>query len=457
MRKPPRVKGLSSFDAAKVAGAYKKVRSALAKDPLFLRGAAKVGVSLGELDERMRRVPKSSADLLAWLDGPDQYRYAGLAVLFATYGRSARAARVAGPLHLAEQQTLVVAGDLHVQGNVVLEDSAALFVLGSLVIDGWLGHVGDFSVVAAQEMAFASGVTTGELIALASIRGGAKLYLAHNDHSCRAPELSAELLVDFERDNAFTKVTAAHRLTAWDFREAARALGVSPDVDLAPAFLASLERPPAEPAAAPLDDEDLCAAARTSAPRLAKLLAPGHPWSAPQLAVALVYAAQWQQPACVRLLLDAGARDDQRWALVAAVESPAALELLLAFHQAGPDIVIDERPLLHHAIGSEAGVAWLVKHGVNLDAAVGGATALHLCAQRGYVKQAKLLVGAGARTDVATTAPSDSAKVGDTPLDIANAQVVRQRRAGYPPRPWELLVSLLSSTPRKAARKPTKR
>lgn len=436
--------GAFKFDSKKLADAYGPVRARLAKDALFIKDAKAFDVSLAQLDERMQRVPKTSAEFYDWLDGADQYRFAGLSVLFEAYGRSAAAQTFTTSLDVTAEHTLLFAGDVTIQGHLTLAPGTLVIVLGTLCIEGSLIAPHDYTLVAAHTIEFASGTTSGELIALDRIDGGDRVYLAGNNYSCRAPTFKANVLVDFERGNAFGKVVSKQRITEWSFAQAAAALGVSADDDLQAAFIAVLQGKSVAipPAAAPVDQETLWEAARQSAPALAKLL-PGA-WDASQLAIALQYAAKWSQPDAVKLLLTHGGLPHARAALREATDSVAVMDLLLDACGGNIEILDDEQPLLHVAcnIGSEAVIKRLLERGFDINIANHvGATALHVCAWQGHVAKAKLLLKQGAAKDrKLTKAWHDFAAKGATPLDVANNQLKNQSNA----KPWRDLVKLLA-------------
>lgn len=432
---------LVSLSPPAVKAAYPRVRAALARDPLFMKDRERFEVSLGELDARLKRAPSKTADLLEWLDGPDQYRYAGLKVLHAAFG-GAPAQVIAADHTFASGRTTVIAGDLQIRGNVSVEDGAALFVLGNLTIDGCLIGGTDFSVVAAASMRFSSGCTGGELIALSTIRGGERVYLHGNDHSCRARALHAGTLIDFERGNVFTRVTVRHRVSRSSFPAAARALGLPGGTDdLVGAFedaLRGIPGPPTELA----HQIDLDELARTSPKELAGALG-DRIWSAAALSTALGFAAKWDQPRCVKLLLDHGARDPNGNALVAALGAPATLKLLLDVEGSpGPDAVVNGSPLLHLAVtqSDEAGIRLLVQRKVDMNARGScGQNALHACAHHGKVALAKILLAAGCDQSVKLERPwHDFGHTGETALDIATRQAKVQSHSA-----WPALVKLL--------------
>lgn len=433
-----------TFDAPTLTAAFNKVRPRLAIDPLFIDNASAFDVSLAKFDERMQRVPKTSADFYAWLDGADQYRYAGLSVLFEAYGRSAHARTYNAALTIPAERTVLFAGDVTIAGDLTLHAGAIVIVLGTLRIEGPLLADHDYTLVAAHSLEFASGTTSGELIALDSINGGNKVYLAGNDYSCRAPSFASAVLVDFERSNVFGSVHVQQRISEWSFPQAAAALGVSPDDDLQAAFVAILQgQGSALPlTAAPVDQEALWDAARQSPPALAQLL-PGS-WTDRQLAIALEYAATWEQLDGVKLLLAHGALPHAKAALRAAVNSVAVLDLLLDACGGNIELVDDDQPLLTLAcnVGSEAVIKRLLERGFNVNIANRlGVTGLHVCAWHGHVAKAKLLLKQGAAKDLKLiNAWHDFAAAGATPLDVANNQLKNQSNA----KPWRDLTKLLS-------------
>jgi len=214
----------------------------LLRDPLFAGDAAEFGVSADELDRRMAQPPGhlDGEALWDWLDGADQYRWAGLRVLAEALAGTVPV-RLPGNVTVPGQQAWIATGDVLVDGNLVLGEQAMVLVLGRLTVAGALvGSLSDYSMVAAAEVACRNGVTAGEVLALSAIRCPGAFYLSHNDYSCRAPLYSGGVLVDFERFNAFSRVEVDERLTDWDFAAAAHALGVPADDELPRAYAARL-------------------------------------------------------------------------------------------------------------------------------------------------------------------------------------------------------------------------
>jgi hypothetical protein len=232
-----------ALDATAIAAAYAALRPALARDPLFIADAEDYGVSLDVLDARMRSPPTTLADggeLYTWLDGADQYRYAGLHVLLRAYG-AAKTLELEGPVVVPDGAMRIVRGDVAIDGTLELGTQAMVVILGALRVAGAIvTRDYDYSMVAARSIECREGCSSGELIATERIVARGAFYFAGNDYSARAPRYEGELLVDFERGNAFTEVAVARRLTQWSFDAAADALGVARGVDLAPAVRAKL-------------------------------------------------------------------------------------------------------------------------------------------------------------------------------------------------------------------------
>src|SRR5689334_1942938 len=126
----PFPRGLQALDAALLAAAYRTVRDELAVDPLFIVDADQFDVSLAELDRRMATPATTPDRLWNWLQGADQYRYAGLKVLVAAFGAGEPVVDVA---HGAEVPggNRIIAGDVHVHGDLVIGEQAMVVVLGT--------------------------------------------------------------------------------------------------------------------------------------------------------------------------------------------------------------------------------------------------------------------------------------------------------------------------------------
>lgn len=453
MSKIPRFDSFS-IDKAGLTTAYPRVRARLAKDPLFSKNARAHGVSLAKLDGYMKAPPGSASGLMAWLDGPDQFRYAGLAVLQAAFGNSVPPAQLETGLTVPKDASWLVPGDLVISGQLELETGAGLFVLGALVVNGCLLAPDGFSVIAARDLSFQSGITGGELIALRSIKGGARVYLSGNDYSCRAPTFAADVLVDFERHNAYEKVRCKVRVSDWDFAASADALGVSRQGELAKNFTDALRAgKPAMPKTsetAVIDEEELWQVARTGTRNQCANALERQSWSESQLQVALQYAAKWGNAEALSVMLAAGVKDFESRALARITESVNCLKMLLDAAVAGVDTEVNGSPLLllMSNVGSDATLSFLLTHGADPNTCDrNGLTALHVCAFHGHTKKAKLLLDAGARVDSVTRADTFRARAGASALDVALQQEKANGKA------WSALVKLLSQKPAPSSKK----
>jgi hypothetical protein len=232
------------LDRAAVARAYASARATLAADPLLITNAADYGFSFDELDRRMTQIPEApSCDALwEWLDGPDQYRWAALSVLVDAYrNRLAEPLRLTGRVSVPADGTAIVAGDVHIDGDLLVADQAMVFVLGALTVTGALVATGgDYSMVAARDIACRDGVTPGEILAVDRIVCPGTFLFWGNDYSSRARRYHGGILIDFERDNWFEQVDVRTRLADWDFDAAGRALGLPDDADITTAYAAKL-------------------------------------------------------------------------------------------------------------------------------------------------------------------------------------------------------------------------
>ncbi|MER7475574.1 hypothetical protein [Micromonospora sp. NPDC000018] len=211
---------------------------------MLVTDAAKFGFSFDDLDRRMANAPDSldGESLWAWLDGPDQYRWAALSVLAEAYQPvPTETLRLAGRVVVPASGTPVIAGDVHIDGDLILEDQAMVFVLGRLIVTGALVAEGaDYSMVGARDITCRDGVTPGEVLAVEAIRCPGAFLLWGNNYSSRAQTYVGGVLVDFERHNVFGRVDVQMRLTDWDFAAAARAMGLAEDDDITTAYAAKL-------------------------------------------------------------------------------------------------------------------------------------------------------------------------------------------------------------------------
>jgi hypothetical protein len=235
----PEVVGL---EPAVIQAAYARVRDAIIAEPLFSEDASNYGVSIDALDAMVKNTPTSiqGEKLYTWLDGADQFRWAGLRILHEAM-RKDTVTRLEGRQILAQGCTALVTGDLVIDGDLLLEAQAMLMVLGRLEVMGVLvGDTADYSMIAAHDIECAAGYSNGEVLAIESVRCPGAFYFSGNDYSARAREWVGGTLVDFERGNFFTHVNVQKRLREWKFDVAHAELGVAPDEELADGFVAKL-------------------------------------------------------------------------------------------------------------------------------------------------------------------------------------------------------------------------
>ncbi|MEZ4364376.1 MAG: hypothetical protein R3B48_29645 [Kofleriaceae bacterium] len=129
-----KVSSVRSLEPDRIHQAYLRARDALAADPLFGADPQVGARGLAELEARMVRAPEDAAALGEWLEGGEELRYAGLAVLLEAYGRSAPPAELDGDLHLAIGDVLMVPGAAnHATASNTRTLTPRDFMLGSLV------------------------------------------------------------------------------------------------------------------------------------------------------------------------------------------------------------------------------------------------------------------------------------------------------------------------------------
>lgn len=145
------------------------------------------------------------------------YRWAVLRVLVEAYP-SADRHELAGPVLVQGNAVHVVAGDVQVDRDLVLEEGAVLFVLGGLSVSGAL----------VCRPVLLRGRREGDRVCRWCHRrrglGAGRhpvsghLLFGHNDYSARAASYDGDVLVDFERYNAFGRLAVRERVTDWDFQ-----------------------------------------------------------------------------------------------------------------------------------------------------------------------------------------------------------------------------------------------
>lgn len=207
------------LDRSSLVAAYTTLRSSLVADPLLMAGPGPAA-----LDGLLAVPGDTVARFWQALEGSTPLRYAGLRLLLHIVERTGADRRAT--LRCSEPLTCIP-GDLVVDGDVIVDEGAALLVLGRLEIGGnLLADVWDYTSVAAREISMRSGISGGEVIGADGIRAADRLYLCNTDHGCVSSSVSARVLVDFERSSTWAHVSARHHVTAWDFEAAAVALGI---------------------------------------------------------------------------------------------------------------------------------------------------------------------------------------------------------------------------------------
>ena len=120
-------------------------------------------------------------------------------------------------LVLAKNETMAFAGDLHVQGPVVLELGAQLWVAGNCEVDGVLYSIGlQYSLLVVGGTLRATTLrSAGEIFALGGLTA-TTLIGVYNDHSTYAPKARCSTYIAYDRVDFISELVAETRLTERD-------------------------------------------------------------------------------------------------------------------------------------------------------------------------------------------------------------------------------------------------
>ncbi len=117
-------------------------------------------------------------------------------------------------LVLVKNESLVVPGDLHVAGPLLLELGSCLYVLGSCVVDGFVYSPGlQYSLFMVRGTLRARTIlTAGEVFALEGLSADV-LIGQYNDHSTYAPTIECQKYLACDRYDVFDELHAAQSFT----------------------------------------------------------------------------------------------------------------------------------------------------------------------------------------------------------------------------------------------------
>lgn len=120
-------------------------------------------------------------------------------------------------LVVVKNETMVVTGDLKVNGPVVLELGACLWVLGDCAVSGVVYSEGlQYSVLAVGGCLTAHLVrTAGEVFALGGLRADT-LIGVYNDHSTYSPKVTCKTYIAYDRSDFIGELFAETKLTEPD-------------------------------------------------------------------------------------------------------------------------------------------------------------------------------------------------------------------------------------------------
>ncbi|MFI5842108.1 hypothetical protein ACIA8K_20580 [Catenuloplanes sp. NPDC051500] len=219
------------LDRARVQAAHLSLRDMPARDTPFSPGAGWLDKAFGPDPVDLAGVP----EFQHWTSSHMPMRWAALRVLTAAYPRgSCEDLRLAGPVTLDKGVIRVWPGDVHIDGNLVLDRKARVVVLGTLTVTGALiAPPYGYSLVGARAITCRDGVSAGEILAAESVTCPGTFLLSRDTHTAMAPLFTGGTLVDYMWPARFTHIDVTTRVTGGldriDHAAAERALGVHGD------------------------------------------------------------------------------------------------------------------------------------------------------------------------------------------------------------------------------------
>ncbi|WP_033337586.1 hypothetical protein [Catenuloplanes japonicus] len=170
---------------------------------------------------------------MQWTSSHMPLRWAALRVLTAAYP-SGEPLNLAGPVTLDKGVIRVWPGDVHIDGNLVLDRKARVIVLGTLTVTGALvAPPYGYSLVGARAIVCRDGVSAGEILATESVTCPGTFLLSRDTHTAMSPLFTGGTLVDYMWPARFSRVDVTTRVTGGmdriDHAAAEKALGVRGD------------------------------------------------------------------------------------------------------------------------------------------------------------------------------------------------------------------------------------
>jgi len=202
----------TALDRGELMRAFEQLHQQLAADPIFADGDEG---SVETMRERLQSAPSSYEELLGvTLADGGAHLYGGLRVVASVFrARSLRQALHEGAMVVDREEVLFLASHLRIRGDLLLGDRASVLVAGDLVIDGnFIGAEWDNSVLGVGgALTVGNLMTRGDLLVADRITVKDVAYL-HGDRVARAPAVRARVLIENDRANLFGAVEAKERV-----------------------------------------------------------------------------------------------------------------------------------------------------------------------------------------------------------------------------------------------------
>lgn len=206
----------TALDRGELMRAFEQLHQQLAADPIFADGDQG---SVETMRERLQAAPSSYEELLGTVlagdGGGGAQLYGGLCVVASVFrAKGLRQTLHDGAMVVDREEVLFHASDLRIRGDLLLGDRASVLVAGDLVVDGnFIGAEWDNSVLGVGgALTVGNLMTSGDLLVAGRITVKDVAYL-HGDRVARAPAVRARVLVESDRANVFGSVEAKERVS----------------------------------------------------------------------------------------------------------------------------------------------------------------------------------------------------------------------------------------------------
>jgi len=204
----------TALDRGVLMQAFEELRQQLAADPII---AGEDGGSVEAMAERLAEAPPTFEALLGGTlvgDG-GAYLYGGLLAAAKVFrSKNLKPALHDGAMVVDREEVMFHGAALRIRGDLLLGDRSTVLVAGDLTIDGnFIGAEWDNSVLGVGgTLTVGNLMTSGDLVVADRITVKDVAYL-HGDRVARAPAVRARVLIENDRNDLFGQVEARERVT----------------------------------------------------------------------------------------------------------------------------------------------------------------------------------------------------------------------------------------------------